>query len=69
MTPQDFITTWDGVDGSEIANFPLFFSDLCDLLGVERFQPAQADDWHKGFVRERYIDARDGERRVLWCLL
>lgn len=61
MTPHDFIARWNGVNGSEIANFPLFFSDLCDLLGVERPQPAQADDWHNGYVRERYIDARDGE--------
>lgn len=61
MTPHDFIAKWNGADGSERANYPLFFNDLCDLLGVERPQPAQADDWHNAYVNERYIDARDGE--------
>ncbi|MGB9130836.1 MAG: type IIL restriction-modification enzyme MmeI, partial [Thiobacillus sp.] len=61
MTPHDFIAKWNGADGSERANYPLFFNDLCDLLGVERPQPAKADDWHNGYVNERYIDARDGE--------
>ena len=61
MTPQDFITRWEGKDGSERANYPLFISDLCDLLQVEKPQPAQADDWHNTYVNERYIDARDGE--------
>ena len=61
MTPHDFIAKWQAADGSERANYPLFFNDLCDLLGVERPQPAKADDWHNGYVNERYIDARDGE--------
>lgn len=61
MTPQSFIAKWQAADGSERANYPLFFNDLCDLLGVERPQPAKADDWHNGYVNERYIDARDGE--------
>lgn len=61
MTPQAFIAKWQAADGSERANYPLFFNDLCDLLGVERPQPAKADDWHNGYVNERYIDARDGE--------
>ncbi|MFO7542570.1 MAG: type IIL restriction-modification enzyme MmeI [Thiobacillus sp.] len=61
MTPQHFITRWDGADGSERANYPLFISDLCELLQVEKPQPALADDWHNTYVNERYIDARDGE--------
>jgi hypothetical protein len=39
MTPQDFITRWDGANGSERANYPLFISDLCELLQVEKPQP------------------------------
>ena len=53
MSPHDFITRWNGADGSERANYPLFFNDLCDLLEVERPQPAKADDWHNGYVNER----------------
>ncbi|WP_296753272.1 DNA methyltransferase [Thiobacillus sp.] len=60
MTPHDFIAKWNGADGSERANYPLFFNDLCDLLGVGKPQPALADDWHNAYVNERYIDARDG---------
>ncbi|MDP2267169.1 MAG: hypothetical protein Q8J70_11505 [Thiobacillus sp.] len=60
MTPQDFITRWEGKDVSERANYPLFISELCDLLQVEKPQPALADDWHNTYVNERYIDARDG---------
>jgi hypothetical protein len=60
MTPQDFIARWNGADGSERANYQLFFNDLCDLLGVDKPQPSQADDWHNAYVYERYIDARDG---------
>jgi hypothetical protein len=61
VTPQDFIAKWDGADGSERANYQLFFNDLCDLLGVEKPQPAQSDDWLNAYVYERYIDARNGE--------
>ncbi len=61
MTPQDFISKWNGADGSERANYQLFFNDLCELLGVDKPQPAQADDAHNAYVFERWIDARDGE--------
>lgn len=65
MTPHDFIAKWNGEDGSECANFPMFFSELCDLLGVERPQPAQADNWHNGYFSERYIAARFAGKRGL----
>lgn len=61
MTPAHFIQKWNGASGSERANYQLFFNDLCELLGVDKPQPAQADDAHNAYVFERYIDARDGE--------
>jgi len=42
MTPSDasrieqFITRWQNSSGSERANYQMFFSELCDALGVDR---------------------------------
>ncbi|MBU1663924.1 MAG: class I SAM-dependent DNA methyltransferase, partial [Gammaproteobacteria bacterium] len=61
MTPQAFIDKWDGKDGSERANYQIFFNDLCELLEVEKPLPSHADDWQNAYVFERYIEAIDGE--------
>ncbi|WP_028456211.1 class I SAM-dependent DNA methyltransferase [Chitinilyticum litopenaei] len=60
MTPEVFIDRWDGVAGSERANYQLFFDDLCDLLGVPKRQPAHDDDTLNAYVAERYIKSLDG---------
>ncbi|MBD1943588.1 hypothetical protein H6F50_14685 [Coleofasciculus sp. FACHB-712] len=42
MTPSDaarieqFITRWQNSSGNERANYQMFFSELCDALGVKR---------------------------------
>jgi hypothetical protein len=42
MTPSDatrieqFITRWQNSSGNERANYQMFFSKLCDALGVQR---------------------------------
>ena len=61
MAPQAFIEKWDGKDGSERANYQMFFNDLCDLLEVAKPQPSLAKDWENAYVFERYIPAIDGE--------
>jgi len=33
---EDFITRWRNSGGAERANYALFLSELCDLLGVPR---------------------------------
>ena len=43
MTPEAFIKRWDGANGSERANYQSFFNDLCELLGVDKPDPAHAD--------------------------
>ncbi|HQS99504.1 MAG TPA: hypothetical protein PL023_04305 [Thiobacillus sp.] len=59
MTPQSFIAKWNGASGSERANYQLFFNDLCELLGVDKPLPAQANDADNAYVFERHIDALD----------
>ncbi|QTR46656.1 class I SAM-dependent DNA methyltransferase [Thiothrix litoralis] len=56
-TPADaFIQRWQGKDGSEKANLQFFLGELCELLGVEKPQPAQADNKLNAYVFERRID-------------
>jgi len=38
-----FLARWRGAGGSERANYQLFIADLCDLLGVDKPQPAVDD--------------------------
>jgi len=45
-----FIQRWQGKDGSEKANLQLFLSELCELLGVEKPQPAHADNTLNAYV-------------------
>ncbi len=37
---QEFITRWQASGASERANYQLFLSELCELLGVEKPRPA-----------------------------
>ena len=43
LTPDDFITRWQGSGGSERANFQQFAIELTQLLGVPAPKPATAD--------------------------
>jgi hypothetical protein len=38
-----FIDRWSRAEATERANYVLFFTELCDLLGVLRPDPAGAD--------------------------
>ncbi len=42
-TPAAFIARWQGVDGSERANYQLFVAELCRLLEVSEPGPAHDD--------------------------
>ncbi|OQX13238.1 MAG: SAM-dependent methyltransferase [Thiothrix lacustris] len=57
-----FIQRWQGKDGSEKANLQLFLSELCELLGVEKPQPAHADNTLNAYVFERRIDLLKTDR-------
>ena len=55
---DDFIQRWRGRDGTEKANFQLFLTELCELLGVGKPDPASADNEHNAYVFERRVDIR-----------
>lgn len=60
---EAFITRWQGHEGGqERANYALFITELCDLLGVERPKPAAATSEQNDYVFERSVReaGRDG---------
>src|SRR3982751_1334163 len=52
---DDFIARWKESGAAERANFQPFLGELCDVLGVARPEPAQADDEHNAYVFERAV--------------
>jgi hypothetical protein len=55
MTPDQFITRWQNVGGSERANYQLFIADLCALLDLPKPDPAQDDTRDNAYVFERRV--------------
>lgn len=64
---EAFITRWQGNEGGqERANYGLFVSELCDVLGVPRPDPANATTETNDYVLERAVreGTRDGAASV-----
>ncbi|MCK6405133.1 MAG: class I SAM-dependent DNA methyltransferase [Rhodocyclaceae bacterium] len=61
LSPQDFLTRWQHADGSELANYQLFVTDLCHLLGVSTPDPAREDTRDNAYVFERRVTFRHGD--------
>lgn len=60
---EAFIQRWQGQDGGqERANYALFLTELCDLLGLPHADPASAAHENNDYVFERAVKevARDG---------
>ena len=59
-----FIARWAAADGTERANYQLFALDLCELLGVQKPNPASRADGGNAYVFERNVTASfsDGSR-------
>ena len=60
-TSAGFIARWQGVDGSERANYQLFVTELCRLLEVPEPGPAQGDARDNGYVFERRVSFAHGD--------
>lgn len=61
--PDAFIARWQGQEGGqERANYALFLTELCDVLGVRRPEPATASTEENDYVFERAVkrQAADG---------
>jgi hypothetical protein len=55
-----FIARWQGREGGqERANYALFLSELCDVLGVARPEPASANAEQNDYVFERVVKTAD----------
>ncbi len=53
---EAFIGRWEKSGGSELANFQPFANELCDLLGVQKPDPAQEEVECNDYVFERRVD-------------
>lgn len=51
----DFIARWQASGAAERANYQLFLAELCDVLGIARPAPSQADDRLNEYVFERAV--------------
>jgi restriction-modification enzyme MmeI-like protein len=58
---ETFIRRWEAADGSERANYQLFVSELCALLGVPAPDPAREDTRDNAYVYERRVTFRHGD--------
>jgi len=56
-----FIARWRTADGSELANYQLFVTDLCRLLDVPSPDPARDDTRDNAYVFERRVSFRHGD--------
>jgi hypothetical protein len=62
-TAEQFISRWKASGASERANYQLFLTELCELLGVEKPRPA-SDKVHEAvYTFERPVQFDDGEGR------
>lgn len=52
---QPFIDRWKNSGAAERANYQLFLSELCDVLGVQRPDPTKPDDTENEYVFERSV--------------
>ena len=59
-TIDTFITRWRASGAAERANYQLFLSELCDLLGVERPQPTTPDETANAYVFEKPVPLAHG---------
>lgn len=50
-----FISRWSAAQAAERANYQLFLSELCDVLDVQRPDPATDDTAHSAYVFERAV--------------
>ena len=56
-----FITRWAAASGSERANHQLFVTELCELLGVPKPDPARDDTRDNAYVFERRVQFAHGD--------
>ncbi|GAB3834397.1 class I SAM-dependent DNA methyltransferase [Pontibacter rugosus] len=61
---EQFISRWKASGASERANYQLFLTELCELLGVEKPQPATDKVHEATYTFERPVVFDDGEGKT-----
>jgi hypothetical protein len=62
VTVETFISRWTSREGgAERANYQMFLSELCDVLGVKRPDPSGSERDYNDYVFERAVRSRDGD--------
>jgi hypothetical protein len=69
LTPEAFISRWGKAQAAERSNYQMFLSELCDLIGVPRPDPATKDDTFDRYVFDRAIPhlKPDGTRTTVYA--
>ncbi|MBS1560738.1 MAG: class I SAM-dependent DNA methyltransferase [Bacteroidetes bacterium] len=57
---QTFISRWKTASGTERANYQMFLTELADLLGVDKPEPATSDTSENAYVFERLVTMYSG---------
>jgi hypothetical protein len=60
-TTTAFIARWSAASGSERANYQLFVTELCELLGTPESDPASDDTRDNAYVFERRVQFVHGD--------
>ena len=63
-TIDAFIARWRAASGSERANYQLFVTELCELLGTPKPDPARDDTRDNAYVFERRVQFAHGDGTV-----
>jgi len=65
---NQFITRWEKSGAAERSNYALFISELCDLIGVERPDPATPDNAENSYVIDRAVTRsdKDGKKTTVY---
>ncbi len=58
---QTFIAKWRKASGSERANYQLFITELCELLGCDKPDPSSEDTRDNAYVFERRVRFAHGD--------
>jgi hypothetical protein len=60
-TAEAFVARWAPSGGAERSNYAVFLTELCDVLGVPRPEPAGPDDRHNAYVFDRHVTFQNGD--------
>ncbi len=56
---DDFLTRWEASGAAERANYGLFLTELCDVIGAPKPEPTRPDDAENAYVFEKAVTFRN----------